>query len=192
MPCNLGWEFHPLPRVGMVGSEPGIEEGEAVSVVDKILPRQASNDYRGSPIALYVFVLLSLVMAGRSLIHFLKDDSGVNSIATIHMFPGDPDPNTVIYMFSALWGSQQVIMVLLYGVVLFRYRNLIPLMYVVFLVETAFRAIVATLHPLTAEHYLRTPPGAYANLPMLVISVAMLVLALRTRSTPGAAPETVD
>ena len=92
-------------------------------------------------------------------------------------------------MFSALWGSQQTIMVLLYGVVLLRYRNLIPLMYVVFLMEAAFRVIVGTLHPITPEHYVRTPPGAYANLPLLVISVAMLVLALRTRSTSAAAPE---
>ena len=43
-------------------------------------------------------------MLFRSLVHFLKDDSGVHSIATIITFPGTPDPNNVIYMYSALWG----------------------------------------------------------------------------------------
>ena len=42
------------------------------------MPREASNDYRGSPIALYTFGVLTAVFLTRSLIHFLKGDSGVN------------------------------------------------------------------------------------------------------------------
>ena len=87
-------------------------------------------------------------MLVRSLIHFFKDDSGVNSIATIVLFPGSPDPNQVIYMFSSLWGTQQLITVLIYAVVLLRYRNLLPLMYVVLIVEVGFRMIVGCIHPL--------------------------------------------
>jgi hypothetical protein len=58
-------------------------------------------------------------MLGRSLIHFLKADSGVNSIATIVLFPGDLDPNNVIYMFSSLWGTQQLITVVISVTMLF-------------------------------------------------------------------------
>jgi len=82
-------------------------------------------------------------------------------------------------MFSALWGSQQLIMVMLYGVVLLRYRNLVPLMYVVFICEVGFRMVVGSLHPLGEEFYARAPPGKYANLPLLAISTAMLFLSLR-------------
>ena len=89
-------------------------------------------------------------------------------------------------MFSALWGSQQLIMVMLYGVVLLRYRNLLPLMYVFFIVECIFRMVVGSLHPLTDAHYEHVPPGAYGTIPMLVIAAIMLALSVRTRPAKSA------
>ena len=68
-------------------------------------------------------LLIATVMTWRSLVHFLREDSGVNSIASIMTFPflaGEPDPNNVIYLFSSLWGSQQLITILIYVVVLIR------------------------------------------------------------------------
>jgi len=153
-----------------------------MSMLEQLVPARANNDYRGSPVALWTFCLLAIVITGRSLIHFLKPDSGVNSIATIVLFSGDPDPNRVIYLFSSLWGTQQVIMAMLYAVVLLRYRNLVPLMYLLLGVEVVFRMIAGTLHPLTEEYYLRTPPGKVGNLPLLGLSVLMLFLSLRTRN----------
>ena len=154
-----------------------------MSILEKILPRQANNDYRGSPIALYTFCLLATVMLVRSLIHFLKADSGTHSIATLITFSGTPDPNPVIYMYSSLWGTQQMITVLLYALVLLRYRNLLPLMYLLFIVEILFRLSVSTLHPLGDDYFARTPPGKIGNLPLLVLAGVMLVLSLRERST---------
>ncbi|MGH0032553.1 MAG: hypothetical protein ACQGVC_22405 [Myxococcota bacterium] len=150
-----------------------------MTVLEALFPRQAGNDYRGGRLPLYLFGLLTLVMAGRSLVHFLKDDSGVHSIATIVRFAGTPDPNVVVYMYSALWGTQQVVTVLIWCVVLWRYRNLVPLMYGLFALEVVLRMVVGTLHPLTEEHFLRRPPGAVGNLPMLAVGAGMLALALR-------------
>ena len=98
-------------------------------------------------------------------------------------------------MFSALWGSQQTLMVPLCAVVLFRYRNLLPLMYVVLFLEFYFRLIVGSIHPLSIDHFLRTPPGAYTNVPGLLISATLLVLSLWTRGAVrpiGSAPEDVS
>lgn len=150
-----------------------------MSILERLLPREANNDYRGSRIALYTFWLLTVIFLGRSLIHFLKDDSGVNSIASIVLFSGSPDPNLVIYLFSALWGSQQLIMVMVFVVVLLRYRNLLSLMYVFVVIELLFRMIAGSIHPMTDEYYARTPPGKLANIPLLLISLIMLVLSLR-------------
>ena len=155
-----------------------------MSVLERLLPREAKNDYRGSPIALYTFCVLTAVMLGRSLIHSFKGDSGVNSIATIITFAGDPDPNRTIYMFSALWGTQQLITIFVFAAVLLRYRNLLPLMYVLLILEVCFRMIVGTLHPLTEEYYARTPPGKLVNLPLLLISALMLFLSLRSPGVP--------
>jgi hypothetical protein len=152
-----------------------------MSVLDELLPSEANNDYRGSPVALYTFCLLATVMCGRSLIHLLKDDSGVNSIATIHTFFGDPDPNLVVYMYSSLWGSQQLITVIIYAVVLVRYRNLVPLMYSLMLIEIGLRLLVGTIHPLSDDFYARTPPGKLGTVPLAILSAVMLILSLRHR-----------
>ena len=116
------------------------------------------------------------------MIHFIKDDAGVNSIATIVTFSGDPDLDQVIYLLSARWGSQQTLMVLLYVVVLFRYRNLLPLMYVLLVLEFVFRLLVGVLHPLTVDHMLRTAPRAYETLGGLLVVTVLLTLSLRSRS----------
>ena len=158
-----------------------------MTVVNALLPEEANNDYRGGAIPLYGFGLLTAVMLGRSLIHFLKDDSGVNSIATIITFSGTPDPNNVIYMFSSLWGTQQLITVIVYGVVLLRYRSLIPAMYLLQIAEVFFRISVGILHPLTEEFFLRTPPGKIGNVPLLLFCGGMLYLTIRKPAMEAAA-----
>jgi len=151
-----------------------------MTALDVLLPRAANNGYRGGRVPLYFFYVLIAMTTFRSLVHFLKDDSGVNSIASIVLFSGTPDPNNVVYMFSALWGSQQVIMVMVYFIVLARYRNLIPLMWALMVVEVFSRVgVVGMMHPLTPDYYVRTPPGKLGNLPMLAVSLTMLVLAVR-------------
>lgn len=143
-----------------------------------LIPPAANNDYHGGRVPFYFFLALVGMTTFRSLVHFLRDDSGVNSIASIVTFSGSPDPNHVIYMFSALWGSQQVIMVVLYFIVLVRFRNLIPLMWALMALEVLFRMGVGALHPLTSDYYLRTPPGKLLNLPLFIISLGMVVVAI--------------
>ena len=153
-----------------------------MSLIDTLLPERASNDFRGGRIPIYGFCLMLLPVTFRSMVHFLKDDSGVNSIASIHVFPGDPDPNHVIYMFSSVGGMYQTLILLIYLVVLYRYRNLIPLMFVLMLVEVGFRMVVSSIHPLTEEFYVRTPPGKLTNLPFALLSLAMLYVSHRNIS----------
>jgi hypothetical protein len=153
-----------------------------MSIIETVLPKDANNDFRGGAIPFYGFCLLLLPITFRVMVHFFKADSGVNSIASIHLFTavaGDPDPNVVIHMFSSLWGSQQAITLLIYFAVLYRYRNLIPLMFLLMIVEIGFRFLVGSLHPLTEEFYVRTPPGKIGNIPMGLYSLVMLVLAHR-------------
>lgn len=138
-----------------------------------------TNEYRGGPIPFYGFCLLAAVMLFRSTVHFLKDDSGVNSIASIILFEGKPDPNNIVYMFSAIAGLHQLLFVMLYGLVLWRYRSLIPLMFAFKIVEQCLAPIILIMHPLTAEYYERTPPGKLGATPLLVFAIVMLFLAVR-------------
>jgi len=92
----------------LVSIESAIPENarKMMSIVETVLPRQANNDFRGGTISFYGFCLLLMSITFRVYMHFLKADSGVNASASIHLFPGDPDPNVVIHMSSSLWGSQ--------------------------------------------------------------------------------------
>jgi hypothetical protein len=149
-------------------------------MLERLLPTSADNDYRGSRIALYVFVVLTAATLGRSLVHLLADDAGLRTIATLLPLTGDPDPNEAIYLFGSLWGLQQVILALLYVLVLIRYRSLLPLMYATLVLEWSGRlAVAAFLHPLGPEYFERTPPGAAGAVPVLVLAVVMLALSLR-------------
>ena len=58
-----------------------------------------------------------------------------NSIKVTHknksvkfVLTGDPDPMPVIYRFFSLWGNAQLMFCLVCWVVIFRYKSLIPLM----------------------------------------------------------------
>ena len=151
--------------------------------LDVILPAEASNDYRSGRVPLYGYCFMVAVMLFRSSVHFLKPDSGVNSIASIMVFKGDPDPNNIIYLFSADGGMVQMLWVMLYGIVLWRYRNLIPLMFAFMVVESCFGFVVGALHPLDPIYFERTPPGKLAALPKLAFSVIMSFLAVRNATT---------
>ena len=151
-----------------------------MSIYKRLLPDAADNNYFGSKIAIYGLAILMIPLTFRSLVHFLKDDSGVNSIATILTFSGSPDPNTVIYLFSSLWGGQQLLFVFLAAIVLVRYRSLIPLMFSLFIVECVFRIVSGALHGLGPEYYESRPPGSVGTYVLLAYGTLMLFLSLRS------------
>jgi hypothetical protein len=71
-------------------------ENTKISFIDTVLSSRASNDFRGGSVLIYGFCLLLLPVTFRAIVHFLKEDSGVNSIASIHLFHGTPAPNNVV------------------------------------------------------------------------------------------------
>ena len=63
------------------------------------------------------------------------EEYGMHGIANLIILSGEPDPMPLIYMFFSLWGFAQVIFCGVSWIVIFRYRALIPLMYVFWLIE---------------------------------------------------------
>ena len=153
-----------------------------MAALNRLLPASVRNEHPGPRFTLWVFVALSLVMLGRSLVHLLADDAGLNRIATLVRFdpaPGGPDPNEAIYMFGSMWGLHQALLAGLYLVVAARYRALVPLMYLTLVLEWAGRILVGSvLHPLGPAYFEQTPPGVRGNLPILLLSAAMLAITL--------------
>jgi hypothetical protein len=101
-------------------------------------------------------------------------------------FEGNPDPNALLFAFGANAGMWELIVLLLFGHVLWRYRNLIPLMFVVVILEGVLSYGGSILHPIGPEYFEYTPPARIAHLPKLLFGVLMLFLAVR-HSTGGRA-----
>lgn len=114
--------------------------------MNKILPKEIKNIYQGHPIAFWGFIAFLALMTWRSIIHLAYQEYGLHQIANFNLIAGDPDPMPVIYLFFSLWGLAQLIFCLVCWVVVFRYKELISLMYILFISEWAIRLII---YPLT-------------------------------------------
>ena len=107
-----------------------------------LLPSTADNTYRGSRLALWFFIEFVCLMTWRSVIHMFFEQYGMHDIANFIVLSGDPDPMPLIYMFFSLWGLAQLIFCGMSWVVILRYKSLIPLMFIFWLVEWSIRLFV--------------------------------------------------
>ena len=107
-----------------------------------LLPSVADNIYKGKRVALWFFIAFTALMTWRSIIHMFFEEFGMHGIANIIVLSGELDPMPLIYMFFSLWGFAQLILCGVFWVVIFRYRSLIPLMYLFSLIEWLGRPFI--------------------------------------------------
>ena len=125
---------------------------------NNILPKIADNNFQGHRFALWGFILFTLLMSWRAIIHMLFEQYGFHQIANFQAISGDPDPMLLIYRFFSLWGFAQLIFCIVCWIVIFRYRALVPLMYLLWLFEWVFRTFG---YPLIREEI--AVQGLYTN-----------------------------
>ena len=146
-----------------------------------LFPSRLNNRYEGSKIVIYGLYPIFAMYIFRSLVHFLAENSGLVGIATIKQFPITEglDPNTIIYLFASLWGATQVSLMIILLILFIKYKNLIPLIYLICLLDQCFRLISGHLHPLGQDYYINTPPGVISNIPVLLYLIFMFYLSLK-------------
>jgi hypothetical protein len=137
-----------------------------------LLPAEANNNIHGSKIPIYFLVLIAFIGTIRSFIHMFFPDGGAGSIAGMNI--PEISANEILFVW-ALWGSAQLIYALIQWIVILRYRSLVPLMWVVQLLETLLRMFVGHIKPVIFTH---TPPGAYGNYIYLFLALLMLALSI--------------
>jgi hypothetical protein len=142
------------------------------NITARLLPATADNSIRGMKLPVYVFTVIAVISTVRSLIHVFAADGGAGSIAGMDLSVAGA--SGIVFAF-ALWGSAQLVYALIQLAVAFRYRSLVPAMYLLLFVETLLRMLIGHMKPVTFAH---TPPGAIGNYVMLPLSVLMLVLSL--------------
>ena len=147
----------------------------------KLFPSDQDNQYKGSKFVQYGLYPIFAIYIFRSLVHFLAENSGLVGIATIKEFPiiDGLNPNNIIYLFASLWGATQVSLTIILLILFIKYKNLIPLIYLICLLDQCFRLISGYLHPLSEDYYMNTPPGVISNIPVLLYLIFMFYLSLR-------------
>jgi len=144
-----------------------------------IFPKQADNRFRGQRLAIWIFVFLVLAkigMAAVSLFETRQAATGADGIPLDRFVGGGAE--TVVALF-ALLGLCQLVLALLGALTAIRYRSLIPLFYLVFLLDQLGRKLVLAYYPImrsTAQ-----PAGSIVNMVLLGLLVVGLLLSLIKR-----------
>jgi hypothetical protein len=147
-----------------------------ITMFAQLLPRPLDNTYHGHTLAIWLLACTVLVKTAMSLNVIFNGRFVASSADGIPLdtFPAAA-AQTVIAIF-AIWGLAQLVICSMSVLVLVRYRGLIPLMFVLFLLEGLARRLV--LHYLPIARTGR-PPGFGVNLALLAMTVVGLALSLR-------------
>lgn len=135
-----------------------------------LLPKKADNEFPGIILPLVVFTALTLVGIARSLIHLFAPDGGAGSIAGMDL--SVEGASGIIFAFG-LWGSSQLLLGLLQVLVILRYRSLVPMMYLLLILEFILRMLIGLIKPVNFQN---TPPGAVGNWMILPLAAIMFGL----------------
>lgn len=147
-------------------------------MLNRLLPKTINNVFPGHPVALWMFVFLTVVTIGRSLAHILLPDGGAQSIATLPLDTYTEQGADAVILVFALWGLSQLLLGILYVIAFLRYRSLIPLLWLLVIVEYAARIIIGEFKSVETTG---TAPGSVGDNILVVLGVAMLVLSLWPR-----------
>ena len=150
---------------------------------NKILPKEIKNQYQGHPIAFWGFVVFLMMMTWRSIIHLAYQKFGLHEIANFIVLTGDPDPMPLIYLFFSLWGLAQLLFCLICWIVVFRYKELISLMYILFISEWLVRLVFYPLIGLglaNNEIYSNgSTPGSYLAPFIVMVLLVLFFLSMK-------------
>lgn len=151
----------------------------------RLFVQPADNHFQGKKLAKYAFFLITAVTIIRSLIHLLAPDGGAQSIATIPLNAYSPDAAATIVLIFSFWGLSQLLMGLVYLAISWRYQSLIPMMYVLLIIEYAMRIVIGQMKPITT---IGTAPGSVGSWIMVPVCTILLILSL----LPGKSAEVTD
>ena len=124
-------------------------------------------------IALRSFQVITAITIARSLIHIPAPDGGAQSIATIPLDTFSPAAAAVAIHLFGLWGLSQLLLGLVYLYAIFQARTLIPLLYLLAIVEYSVRIALTFLKPIEVAG---TAPGGVANYVLVPVLIILFVL----------------
>jgi hypothetical protein len=141
----------------------------------RLFPPSTNCAYSGSMVSAYFLTLFSVLTIVPGCIHTFAPDGGAGTIAGLDLSQN----GRVIIAIFAWAGATQIAFGLAALIVSLRYRNLVPLMLGLAIVERTLHALNAwVIKSAGTGHH---PPEHYAVLVGLPLLVASFVLSLRDR-----------
>ena len=149
--------------------------------MSRVFPRQFDGVYLGSRLALWLLVpivVINLIIGANTMLNtreLLQGDG-------IPLASYDAAPVRVILKGFKSWGLGHVLLFSLGLLALLRYRAMIPLMYLVFILENVGRKVVQSSNPFQVTTKSGEPSvGALINLALLAVLVFGFALSLVRR-----------
>jgi len=155
-------------------------------MLETLLPRHADNTMRGSRIALWLFglvVLLRLVIGLNSIFNTREVASGADGIPLDTFTPAAAQTAETLF---ALLGLGHLTLAVLGLLVLVRYRALVPLMFVLLLLQQLGRILILHFRPHAGA---LTPSGSAVTYVLLAAMALGLALSLWTRPDRPSGPD---
>ena len=160
-------------------------KGES-TMLTRLFPKQIDNDYRGHVLAIWLLVPLAFMklLQGANVAGLFGTSKsgqvleGVDKVP-LGTFPAEAASH-LVFLFAA-WGLGVFILGLLATVVLLRYRAMIPLTYLLLLIEQLGRKALSTIH--LDRPFVSLAPSAanLINWGFLLVIVIGLLLSLWDR-----------
>ena len=146
-------------------------------MLEKLFPKTVDNSYQGHKIAKWLLILYAAKSLFAASVHMFAADGGAQSIGSVALDQfSQGGANSVVTMFG-LWGLEQLVIGLFAIVILLRYKALIPVMLLAYVIEYTGRFAAPLFTPgLVTAH---TPPGAMMDNILFPLAFVMLVLSLR-------------
>ncbi len=148
-----------------------------------LLPRQIDDDFRGQVVAIWLLVpvVLAKFLQGANVAGLLGTGKSRQVLESadrvpVSSFPADA-ASQLVFSFSA-WGLGIFVLGLLGIIVLLRYRAMIPLMYVLLLIEQLGRKALSTVHLGRPFLSMDPSPANIINWTFLSLIVVGLLLSL--------------
>jgi hypothetical protein len=151
-------------------------------MITRLFPQQIDNDRRGHVLAVWFLVPLVLVkfLQGANIAWGnSRDILETADRVPVGTFPAEA-ASQLVFLFAA-WGLGIFVLGFLGIVVLLRYRAMIPLMYLLLLIEQAGRKALSTIHLDRPFVSLEASPANLINWGFLLVIVIGLALSLSGR-----------
>jgi len=147
-------------------------------MLNRIFPERFGNHYRGHKFALWLFYPLVFMQVAIALVAIFARDGGAQSADGIPLDTFASGGAEAVIGVVAFLGLAKLLLDSLFVLALFRYRAMIPLMYVLILVDHLGHKGIGLMKPIVRDG---ASSGSFVSMALIALSIIGLVLSLTGR-----------